>query len=64
MTVIWNDLCGLVRERVAVNEGLWARGRVYDRQGNELAEEWSELGPGNGRGFVRYLRRVAFGAAT
>ena len=35
MTVMWNDLCGLVR--VAVNEGLWARGRVYDRQGNGLS---------------------------
>lgn len=49
---------------MGVNDGLWFHGRVDDRQGNGLAEEWTELGPGNGGCFVRFLRRDALCAAT
>lgn len=54
MTLIGNGSNG----GMAADVGLW----FWQRNG--LAEEWSEFGPGNGGCFVRYLRRVAFSAAT
>ena len=32
------------RLAVEVNDGLWGLGRIYERQGNGLAEEWTEVG--------------------